>query len=64
MEDRPIVFTISDCSTQYDCCIRTRDARATADAINYCFKAAVVKAMTTLSEKYNNQGYAVLFEVD
>lgn len=63
--DRPIVFTISMFSgVKFDCKITTTDARAIEDCQTQCFSSSVLSVMLVLSEKYNNKGFAVLFEVD
>ena len=63
--DRPIVFTISKFSgVKFDCKITTPDARAIEDSQTQCFRSSLFGVMDVLSEKYNNKGYAVLFEVD
>ena len=64
-EERPIVFTVSKFSgVKFDCMIRTSDARAIEDSQTPCFSSSVFAVMGVLSEKYNNKGFAVLFEVD
>ena len=63
--DRPIVFTISMFSgVKFDCLITTPDARAIEDSQTQCYSSSVFGVMGVLSEKYNNKGFAVLFEVD
>lgn len=63
--DRPIVFTISNFSGEkFDCKITTPDARAIEDSQTLCYSVSVLRFMKVLSEKYNNKGFAVLFEVD
>lgn len=62
---RPIIFTISMFSgVKFDCLITTPDARAIEDSRTQCYNSSVLGVMGVLSEKYNNKGYAVLFEVD
>ena len=60
-EDRPIVFTI----TQNDGAhfrIYTKDSRADLQAnVGY---QGLFTMLASISEAFNNQGYAVLFEVD
>lgn len=63
--DRPIIFTVSKFSGEkFDCKITTPDARAIEDSRTQCFSSSVLGVMNVLSEKYNNKGFAVLFEVD
>ena len=60
-EERPIVFTI----TQNDAVhfrIYTKDSRADLQAnVGY---EGLFTMLVSISEAFNNQGYAVLFEVD
>ena len=63
--DRPIVFTVSKFSGEkFDCLITTPDVRAIKDSQTQCYSSSIFAVMQVLSEKYNNKGYAVLFEVD
>ncbi len=63
--DRPIVFTISKFSGEkFDCLITNPDARAIEDSQTQCFSSSVLGVMSVLSEKWNNKGFAVLFEVE
>ena len=59
--DRPIVFTITHSDLGY--WIRTRDSRS-EEPYNNIYCGELLDKMIELSEKYNKQGYAVLFEVD
>lgn len=64
-EERPIIFTVSKFSgVKFDCKITTSDARAIEDSQTQCYSVSVFGVMGVLSEKYNNKGFAVLFEVD
>ena len=62
--DSPIVFTISKFSGEkFDCLITTPDTRAIEDSRTQCFSSSVLGVMGVLSEKYNNMGFVILFEV-
>ena len=64
MEERTIVFTISQVSdTGWR--IYTRDGRVKdADNNITVVKSKLINAMIMVSEILNDEGYAVLFEVD
>lgn len=62
MEERPIVFTISPLNTG-EYWIRTKDDRV-EEPYRSIYYGELTNKMVELSEKYNNKGYAVLFEVD
>ena len=70
-EDRPIVFTISQSSDFNHWHFKTKDKRALrainaeSPCLSYRVSAGDVgKKMIFLSERFNNLGFAVLFEVD
>lgn len=60
-EERPIVFTITYSDLGY--WIRTRDSRS-EEPYNNISCGELSAMMVELTRKYNNKGYAVLFEVD
>ena len=63
-EDRPIVYTLTQINNER-ILVSTRDGRVNEDS-----KAVEVGTnnlmpfITLISERFNNKGYAVLFEVD
>ena len=58
--DRPIVFTIICADLGYG--IRTQDSRSEEPYNNiYCGELSTI--MVEITRKYNDKGYAVLFEV-
>lgn len=60
-EERPIVFTITqNDGVHYN--IRTKDSRADLEA--NVGREGLFTMLVSISETFNNQGYAVLFEVD
>lgn len=61
MEDRPIVFTISDLKNK-NYMVTTKDPRG--EQLNTNKTQALFYKMCRISEELNNKGYAVLFEVD
>ena len=64
MEDRPIVFTISPLADD-TCRIYTRDARVKDGDNDVTVAAAkLTNMMTVMSHILNDDGYAVLFEID
>lgn len=66
MEDRPIVFTISE-NNDNTYSIVSKDSRARwgdGGRIGFLHSVDVFSNMVYISEELNNRGYAVLFEVD
>ena len=60
-EDRPIVFTITQNHGAHFR-IYTKDSRADLQAnVGY---QGLFTMLASISETFNNQGYAVLFEID
>ena len=60
-EERPIVFTITYSELGY--WVRTRDSRSEEPYNNICCDE-LSTIMLEITMKYNDKGYAVLFEVD
>ena len=64
MEDRAIVYTISQIS-DIDCEIYTHDARVKPeDRLITISNSKLINSMIMISSILNDEGYAVLFEVD
>lgn len=64
MEDRAIVYTIT-AVTDSEIRIYTHDARVgEEDQEIYAAPSKLLQAMIMISEVLNNEGFAVLFEVD
>jgi hypothetical protein len=62
-EERPIVFTVTPLKNFGEYWIRTKDDRS-EEPYRSIYCGELSNKMIELSEKYNNKGYAVLFEVD
>lgn len=60
--ERPIIFTITPDVTGR-CEVHTVDKRA-IEPRYFCNNNEVIECMAVLTERYNDKGYAVLFEVD
>lgn len=64
MEDRPIVYTITQLSNG-DCRIYTKDSRVKpGDDDLTVANSKLINTMIMISSLLNDEGYAVLFEVD
>lgn len=64
--DRPIVFTLQE-QGRYDCKMYnliTKDPRGSSESVWSVYADELFKTMADISEVLNNNGYAVLFEVD
>ena len=61
-EERPIVFTITP-NVDGRCEVHTVDKRA-IEPRYFCNSNEVIECMAVLTERYNNKGYAVMFEVN
>lgn len=69
MEDRPVIFTVSQNGDGSTYSITSKDARAKRDTGDrIAFKALssydIFRIMEWISRELNAKGYAVLFEVD
>jgi len=60
--DRPIIFTITENDKTFFIC--TKDGRAEHRFTTVHGAEFIMPALTSLSKEFNNNGYAVLFEVD
>jgi len=64
MEDRAITYTISQIDNSR-CMIYTRDSRVHGDDRSIeCVNSKLINTMIMISEILNEEGFAVLFEVD
>lgn len=62
-EDRPIIFTISDKNGKGVYRVRTNDPRGSY-MNGLTTRNILFNWLVRLTEEFNEQGYAVLFEVD
>ena len=65
-EDRPIVFTVSKITDNFGglYSIKTKDSRANNRNSIDVSVVQLFEVMCEFSEEFNDNGYAVLFEVD